>query len=211
MACLSFGRGARRCCSPESLAEMHQAGRFAQRCQLSGACGLAWMISGSNGGKTAHWHTGGTNGQNAVLTPGAASWGLALGMHDKWRTKGTRCTSAFNKAVLSEFCRHRHSRSARDCHRFDGRGTGAVCRALSGHNARRLNCELDAGRLLADIRYLRRTFRATEESDRYAAGRSGALRARSIARSRRRPSKEGALTSCAIQRARFAICVLDRA
>ena len=84
---------------PESLAEMHK--RQTPSLPYMGWCGLAWMISG-DAGKTRFWHTGGTNGQNAVLTLVPAHQ-LALGMMTNG-DKGTALHDRFNKAVLREFC-----------------------------------------------------------------------------------------------------------
>ena len=84
---------------PESLAEMRK--RQTPSLPYLGWCGLAWMISGEDG-ETRLWHTGGTNGQNAVLTvvPGHQ---LTLGMMTNG-DKGTALHDRFNKAVLREFC-----------------------------------------------------------------------------------------------------------
>ena len=83
----------------EFLAEMHKP--QAPSLPYMGACGLAWMISGSEGDERLG-HTGGTNGQNAVLTLVPAHQ-LALGMMTNG-DKGTALHERFNKAVLSEFC-----------------------------------------------------------------------------------------------------------
>ena len=83
----------------ESLAEMHKP--QARSLPHMGYCGLAWMISGA-GGERRLWHTGGTNGQNALLTlvPEA---GLALGMMTNG-DRGPALHDRFNRAVLREFC-----------------------------------------------------------------------------------------------------------
>ena len=84
---------------PESLAEMHK--RQTPSLPYMGWCGLAWMISGDDG-ETRLWHTGGTIGQESVLTI-VPQQQLALGMMTNG-DKGTALHDRFNKAVLSEFC-----------------------------------------------------------------------------------------------------------
>ncbi len=84
---------------PESLEEMHK--RQTPSLPYMGWCGLAWMISGGDG-ETRLWHTGGTIGQESVLTI-VPQQQLALGMMTNG-DKGTALHDRFNKAVLSEFC-----------------------------------------------------------------------------------------------------------
>ena len=83
----------------ENLAEMHKP--QVRSLPYMGFCGLAWMISGGDDAVRL-WHTGGTNGQNAVLTvvPGHQ---LTLGMMTNG-DKGAALHERFNKAALSEFC-----------------------------------------------------------------------------------------------------------
>ena len=71
---------------PESLAMMQK--RQTPSLPYMGWCGLAWMISGE-AGEIRLWHTGGTNGQNAILTL-APEHQLALGM----MTNGDKGTCA---------------------------------------------------------------------------------------------------------------------
>jgi CubicO group peptidase (beta-lactamase class C family) len=66
-----------------------------------GYCGLAWMISDGAGDKRL-WHTGGTYGQNALLTL-APKAGVALGMMTNG-DRGPALHERFNRAVLREFC-----------------------------------------------------------------------------------------------------------
>ena len=83
----------------ESLEEMHK--RQVRGLPYLGWCGLAWMVS-SYDGKRLLWHTGGTNGQNAVLTI-VPEYRLALGMMTNG-DKGNALHDRFNKAALREFC-----------------------------------------------------------------------------------------------------------
>ena len=85
--------------SAESLGEMHK--RQARSLPYVGWCGLAWMVSGS-AGEERLWHTGGTNGQNALLTV-VPHRRLALGMMTNG-DKGPELYDCFNRAVLREFC-----------------------------------------------------------------------------------------------------------
>ena len=66
-----------------------------------GAVGLAWIISDA-GGPRRLWHTGGTNGQNAILTL-VPERGLALAMMANGTTGGI-INDRYNKWVLREFC-----------------------------------------------------------------------------------------------------------
>ena len=84
---------------PESLAAMQK--RQTPSLPYMGHCGLAWMISGE-AGATRLWHTGGTNGQNAILTL-VPQHQLALGMMTNG-DRGPALYDRFNKAILREFC-----------------------------------------------------------------------------------------------------------
>ncbi len=85
--------------APEFLAEMHK--RHVRSLPYMAGCGLAWMISGSDDAERL-WHTGGTNGQESVLTI-VPQQQLAFGMMTNGN-KGADLHARFNKAVLSEFC-----------------------------------------------------------------------------------------------------------
>jgi len=130
---------------PESLAEMHK--RHVRSLPYMGSCGLAWMISGS-GEETRLWHTGGTNGQNAVLTL-VPKDGLALGMMTNG-DKGTALYDRFNKAVLREFCQIEIPEaqviesSIEELEQYVGRYQGTM---------RAIELRMDEGRLLADIQF----------------------------------------------------------
>ena len=130
---------------PESLAEMHK--RQARSLPYMGWCGLAWMISGS-GGEARLWHTGGTNGQNAVLTL-VPKDDLALGMMTNG-DKGGALHDRFNKAVLREFCgivlpeAQAIDSSVEALELYVGRYQGTM---------RAIELRMDEGRLLADIRF----------------------------------------------------------
>lgn len=130
--------------SPEFLAEMHK--RQAPSLPYLGACGLAWMISGHDGAKRL-WHTGGTNGQNAVLTLVPAHQ-LALGMMTN-SDKGQALHERFNKAVLSEFCGIEIAKaraiesSVAELAQYVGRYQGTM---------RAIELRMDAGRLVAEFR-----------------------------------------------------------
>lgn len=127
------------------LAEMHR--RQAPSLPYMGACGLAWMINGS-GKEQRLWHTGGTNGQNAVLTLVPARQ-LALGMMTNG-DKGAALHERFTKAVLSEFCdieipeAQPLEASAEELAQYAGRYQGTM---------RAIELRLDEGRLLADIQF----------------------------------------------------------
>ncbi|MDE2776792.1 MAG: serine hydrolase [Chloroflexota bacterium] len=127
------------------LAEMHKP--QAPSLPYMGACGLAWMISGHNDDKRLG-HTGGTNGQNAVLTLAPARQ-LALGMMTNGEV-GQALHERFNKAVLSEFCQIEIAEaraiesSVAELAQYVGRYQGTM---------RAIELRLDAGRLLADIRF----------------------------------------------------------
>ena len=130
---------------PESLAEMHK--RHVRSLPYMGWCGLAWMTSGG-GEETRLWHTGGTNGQNAVLTLVPRD-GLALGMMTNG-DKGERLHERFNKAVLRDFCgidiaepRAMQSK-AEELAQYVGHYRGTMWE---------IHLQMDEGRLLADMRY----------------------------------------------------------
>ena len=130
---------------PESLAEMHK--RQTPSLPYMGWCGLAWMISGESG-ETRLWHTGGTNGQNAVLTL-VPEHQLALGMMTNG-DKGTALYDRFNKAVLREFCAIEIAEprviesSDEELAQYVGRYRGTMWE---------IDLRMDEGRLLADFRY----------------------------------------------------------
>lgn len=83
----------------ESLALMHSP-QVAINSYM-GSVGLAWILH-SHGGSPVLWHTGGTNGQNAILTL-APEHDLALGMMTNGDVGG-KLNDRFNKAVLKAFC-----------------------------------------------------------------------------------------------------------
>ena len=83
----------------EFLAEMHR--RQAPSLPYMAGCGLAWMIGGS-GEETRLWHTGGTNGQESLLTL-VPHQQLAFGMMTNG-DRGANLHERFGKAVLREFC-----------------------------------------------------------------------------------------------------------
>ena len=94
---------------PESLAQMHK--RQAPSLPHMAGCGLAWMISGSDG-ESRLWHTGGTNGQESVLTI-VPQQQLAFGMMTNG-DKGTALHARFNKAVFKRVLWHRDRGTAGD-------------------------------------------------------------------------------------------------
>ncbi len=112
-----------------------------------GFCALSWMVSG-DGDDRRLWHTGGTNGQNAVLTVLPARK-LALGMMTNG-DKGAKLHERFNQAVLSEFCGialpapKAIESSAAELAAYVGRYQGTM---------RAIELRLDGGRLLAEIRF----------------------------------------------------------
>ena len=130
---------------PESLAAMQK--RQTPSLPYMGHCGLAWMISGV-AGATRLWHTGGTNGQNAVLTL-VPEHQLALGMMTNG-DKGSALHNRFNKAILREFCGielpepQAIESTADELAQYVGVYQGTM---------REIHLRLDEGRLLADIRY----------------------------------------------------------
>ena len=146
---------------PASLAEMHK--RQTPSLPYMGWCGLAWMISGEAGG-TRLWHTGGTNGQNAILTV-VPEHQLALGMMTNG-DKGTALYDRFNKAVLREFCgiaiaEPQAIESSRDeLEQYVGRYRGTM---------RDIYLRMDEERLRADIRF-RGGLSKRPGIDRHAAG-----------------------------------------
>ena len=66
-----------------------------------GEIGLAWIMNRYSG-KRVIWHTGGTNGQNAVLSI-APDMGFALGMMTNG-SGGGKLHDRFNRAALRAFC-----------------------------------------------------------------------------------------------------------
>lgn len=82
----------------ESFTEMHRP--QVRSLPSIGHCGLAWMIS-DHAGKAAHWHTGGANGQDAVLVV-IPQLKLALGSMANG-DKGHELNDRFRKAVLKAF------------------------------------------------------------------------------------------------------------
>ncbi|MDE2853472.1 MAG: serine hydrolase [Chloroflexota bacterium] len=82
-----------------SLAELHKP--QARSLPYLGFCGLAWMVSG-DGVERRLWHTGGTNGQNALLTL-VPQFKLALAIMTNG-DRGPALHDRFNRAVLREFC-----------------------------------------------------------------------------------------------------------
>ena len=129
----------------ESLLEMHKP--QVRSLPYLGFCGLSWMVSGEGEDKRL-WHTGGTNGQNAVLTVAPARR-LALGMMTNG-DKGARLHERFNRAVLREVCGielpepEAIEASADELTGYVGRYQGTM---------RAIELRLDGVRLLADIRF----------------------------------------------------------
>ena len=128
----------------ESLREMHR--RHVRGMPYLGWCGLAWMRS-EYSGKTMLWHTGGTNGQNAVLTV-VPEDGLALAMMTNGDA-GHALHDRYNKAVLAEFCHIQIPEpqvietSPHDLAQYVGRYKGTM---------REIELRLDGGALVAEIR-----------------------------------------------------------
>lgn len=129
----------------EFLAEMHKP--HVRSLPYMGFCGLAWMISGGDDAVRL-WHTGGTNGQNAVLTIVPAHQ-LALGMMTNG-DKGAALHERFTKAALGEFCdieipeAQPLEASAEELRQYVGRYRGTM---------RAIELRLEGGRLLADIQF----------------------------------------------------------
>lgn len=129
----------------ESLLKMHQP--QARSLPYMGYSGLSWMISG-DGDDRRIWHTGGTNGQNAVLTIVPARE-LALGMMTNG-DKGAKLYERFNKAVLSEFCGIQLpapkaiESSEEELAGYSGRYRGTMWE---------IDLRMDQGRLFADFQY----------------------------------------------------------
>lgn len=129
----------------ESLAEMRK--RQTPSLPHMGWCGLAWMISGSAGDERL-WHTGGTNGQNAVLTL-APEHQLALGMMTNG-DRGQTLHDRFNKAVLREFCRI----ELPEAQAIDS-SEEALAQVVGRYQGvmRDIELRMERGRLFADIRF----------------------------------------------------------
>ena len=129
----------------DNFAEMHRPQALAP--PAIGHCGLAWMIS-DYAGKAAHWHTGGTNGQDALLVA-MPQLGLALGSIANG-DKGLDLNKRFRKAVLKTFADidmpqpHAIASTADDLRPYVGRYLGTM---------RAIELQLDEGRLFADIRF----------------------------------------------------------
>lgn len=130
---------------PESFAEMHRP--QVRSLPSIGHCGLAWMIS-DYGGVTAHWHTGGTNGQGALLVV-MPQLGLALGSMANGY-KGSELNVRFRKAVLKAFADidlpqpQAIASSADELRPYVGRYQGTM---------RAIELQLNEGRFFADIRF----------------------------------------------------------
>ena len=129
----------------ESLDEMHRA--QVASLPYMGSCGLAWMISGA-GDERRLWHGGGTNGQYALLTL-VPKYDLALGMMTNG-DNGEVLHDRFNKAVLSEFCGieipepQAIDAPVETLAQYVGRYQGTM---------REIELRVEAGKLLADIRF----------------------------------------------------------
>ncbi len=129
----------------QSLAEMHKP--QVRSLPYLGSCGLAWMISGA-GEERRLWHTGGTNGQNAVLILVPAHE-LALAMMTNG-DKGTALHDRFSKAVLREFCEieipeaQAVAAPIEELEQYVGRYQGAM---------RTIELRMNRGQLLAEIRF----------------------------------------------------------
>lgn len=130
---------------PESLEEMHK--RQTPSLPYMGWCGLAWMISGGDG-ETRLWHTGGTNGQGAVLVV-MPQLGLALGSMANG-DKGHELNDRFRKVILKAFADiaipapQAIDSTAQELAQYIGKYQGTM---------RAIELRLDAGRLFADIRF----------------------------------------------------------
>ena len=137
----------------DSFADMHRP--QVRSLPAIGHCGLAWMFS-DYAGETAHWHTGGTNGQDALLVvmPGL---GLALGSMANG-DKGLDLNNRFRKAVLREFADielpepQAIASTAGELRQYVGKYQGTM---------RVIELQLAEGRLFADI-----SFRGGLPSDR---------------------------------------------
>ena len=131
--------------SRESLAEMRRP--QIQSLPSIGHCGLAWMIS-DYAGETALWHTGGTNGQDALLVV-MPQLGLALGSMANG-DKGLDLNERFRKAVLKEFADIELPEpqviesTAAELQQYVGKYQGTM---------RAIELQLHKGRLFADIRF----------------------------------------------------------
>ena len=130
----------------ENLAEMQK--RQAPSLPHMAGCGLAWMISGS-GGEMRLWHTGGTNGQESLLTI-VPQKQLAFGMMTNG-DKGADLHGRFGNFILREFCgltladAQAIETSAEELAQAVGRYQGAKTI---------IDLRMDEGRLFADFRFL---------------------------------------------------------
>ena len=129
----------------DNFAEMHRPQALAP--PAIGRCGLAWMIS-DYGGRAAHWHTGGTNGQDALLVV-MPELRLALGSIANG-DKGLDLNNRFRNAVLKAFAsieipapQPLDSTAARLAE-YVGQYQGTM---------RAIELQLQEGRLFADIRF----------------------------------------------------------
>lgn len=112
-----------------------------------GQCGLAWMISEYDG-RAARWHTGGTNGQDALLVV-MPQLGLALGSIANG-DKGLDLNNRFRKAVLKVLADieipapQPLESTAAELAEYVGKYHGTL---------RATELKLQEGRLFADIRF----------------------------------------------------------
>ena len=131
--------------SADNFAEMHRPQALGP--PAIGHCGLAWMIS-EHGGRAAHWHTGGTNGQDALLVV-MPQLGLALGSMANG-DKGLDLNKCFRKAVLKAFADidlpqpQAIASTVDELRPYVGRYQGTM---------RAIELQLNEGRLFADIRF----------------------------------------------------------
>ncbi len=129
----------------DNFAEMHRPQGLAP--PAIGHCGLAWMISDYDG-KAAHWHTGGTNGQDTLLVV-MPQLGLALGSIANG-DKGLDLNNRFRKAVLKTFAdidlqqQQAIASRAAELAEYVGKYQGTM---------RAIELKLQEGRLFADIRF----------------------------------------------------------
>lgn len=129
----------------DNFAEMHRPQALAP--PAIGHCGLAWMIS-NYGGQAAHWHTGGTNGQDALLVV-MPELGLALGSIANG-DGGLDLNNRFRNAVLKAFADieipapQPLESTAAELAEYVGKYRGTM---------RAIELKLQEGRLFADIRF----------------------------------------------------------
>ena len=129
----------------DSFVEMHRP--QVRSLPSIGHCGLAWMIS-EYAGKRAHWHTGGTNGQGALLVV-MPQLGLALGSMANG-DNGHELNDRFRKAVLREFAGidsptpQAIDSTVAELAQYVGKYQGTM---------RVIELSMDEGRLFADMRF----------------------------------------------------------